>query len=74
LVLGQGAQSWSALSTHHPGCRKWVNIKTQKIIGNTSAAKFMPSENLANTFGLKLLHFKNYIEIIANLKDRKRTL
>jgi hypothetical protein len=33
--------------------------KYQKIIGDASAAKFMPSEDLANTFALKLLHFRN---------------
>jgi hypothetical protein len=45
----------------------------QKIIGNSSAAKFKPSEDLANTFGLKLLRFRNYFEIIANLEVCKRT-
>jgi hypothetical protein len=42
-----------------------------KIFGNASAAKFVPSEDLANTFRLKLLQFRNNFEIIANLKDCK---
>jgi hypothetical protein len=44
----------------------WCCTKVQKvceyrkIFGNASAAKFRFSEDLANTFGLKLLHFRNY--------------
>jgi hypothetical protein len=52
-----------------------VNIE-RLIFGNASATKFIPSEDLADSIGLKLLHFKNYFEIvaiIAKLKDRKRT-
>jgi hypothetical protein len=54
----------------------WKVGEYQKIFYEALAAIFMPSEDLANTFGLKLLQCSNYFEIIAiiaNLKDHKRT-
>jgi hypothetical protein len=48
----------------------------QKIYVNDSAAKFRSSEDLADTFRLKILYFRNYIEIIAitaNLNNCKLT-
>jgi hypothetical protein len=61
---------------HFWGCRLFRVQKVseyQKILSNASAAKFTPAEDFVNTFGLKLLHFRNYFEIIANLKDHKGT-
>jgi hypothetical protein len=44
----------------------------QEIFDDASPAIFMPSKDLADTFRLKLLHSRNYYEIIANLPDCKR--
>jgi hypothetical protein len=41
-----------------------------KIFGNASATKFRPSEDLANTFGLKLLHLR-YLPVFGQLFRKK---
>jgi hypothetical protein len=38
----------------------------RKIFGDASAAKFTSSEDLADTFGLKLLHFR-YSSVFGQL-------
>jgi hypothetical protein len=45
----------------------------QKIFGNASAVKFVPFEDLDNTFGFKLLQMRNNFGITGNLKERRCT-
>jgi len=62
-----GCRNWEKVLVtaefgHIQGCWNWVNIWR-------SAAKFRPSKDLADTFGLKLSHFSNS-QIFSNANRR----